>query len=699
MFKAVTGQAEGVDTNNVIEIALNQCKEQLGEMSPIAGLLFLADHLDHHLAIAEIKKVFPGIALAGCTSGGEMSSSMGFSHYSLCLTLLVSDTVEIASGIAPNLSQNPEIAAREAIQTARDKLHSSPKLCLVFPGILTVGFNAFLKSIHNELNGECLVFGGMAGGSEYALEQLRQFSDSGIFSDSVSVLLFSGPLKIISRISNSWKPVGAKSVVTKGTEEVIERIGKQEALQFYRDAFGKYSEPLPEMPLAIYDDKGRFYLRSAKGFDEQKGSVSYTTPIREGRIVQLTEALPTDILSSLDDDLNSLVKDIGEDWSSGLALLFSCTSRGWILGQRTSKEIESATAIFPEHIPVAGFYTFGEIATEDRSEPPRLHNCTLVSLLLGEENGAEGKRDSPIRFNPKAASPKEDPELLKIKLEQARESQAHLEMQKESFTNMQRKMGEDLTRANKQIQETNLFLKQSLTLAQEVQQNLLPHTAPTLGCLDIAAKSLYCDETGGDYFDYHADKNYLNIILGDVSGHGISAALLMSTARALLRMRMNYGGSPSEIVKDVNHFLTSDVKDTGRFMTLFLLRVNLADRNLSWVKAGHEPGIRYSPETTKFEELRGKGIALGVASDLLYEEYHSSPLNKGEIILLGTDGLTEARSINDEYYGKNRLKMCLKSNSHLSAQQILESCLQDISNFREGKPREDDETLIIIKAL
>jgi hypothetical protein len=137
------------------------------------------------------------------------------------------------------------------------------------------------------------------------------------------------------------------------------------------------------------------------------------------------------------------------------------------------------------------------------------------------------------------------------------------------------------------------MIKQSLDLARDVQQNLLPHKNPQMQRLDIAGRSIYCDETGGDYYDFiisDAGKNgQLAVAIGDVSGHGISSALLMATVRSSLRQRLSQPGGAGDIISDVNRQLAHDVEDSGQFMTLFYLKIDPTKQELQWVRAGHDP--------------------------------------------------------------------------------------------------------------
>jgi sigma-B regulation protein RsbU (phosphoserine phosphatase) len=244
-------------------------------------------------------------------------------------------------------------------------------------------------------------------------------------------------------------------------------------------------------------------------------------------------------------------------------------------------------------------------------------------------------------------------------------------------------------------------MRRSLSLAKEVQQALLPRKAPHVKGLDIAAASVYCDETGGDYYDFFEDgahaEGKVRVVLGDVSGHGISSALLMATARAFLRQRSGLPGSLSSIVADVNRQLAGDVEESGGFMTLFYLAVDAKNRELSWVRAGHDPGIFYDPQADSFEELRGSGMALGVQQNAQFEENQKINLACNQTVILGTDGIWEARNPRGEMFGKQPIYQVLRQNSGASAEQILTACLGRLSRFAANRPPEDDVTMIVIK--
>ena len=221
--------------------------------------------------------------------------------------------------------------------------------------------------------------------------------------------------------------------------------------------------------------------------------------------------------------------------------------------------------------------------------------------------------------------------------------------------------------------------------------------------LDIAGISLYCDETGGDYYDFLATattpKAGTTVVVGDVSGHGAYSALLMASARAALRLRASLPGSAPEIVADVNRQFSEDVGDTGAFMTLFYLTVDGARKAARWVRAGHDPAIYYDPQTGRFEEFDGHGAPLGLNAEVVYEEMEKDNLKPGGIIFIGTDGIWETTGPDGRLFGKNALQRLIETHAHRGAHEIMQAVIRELEAYHRGIKPPDDITMVVVKLI
>ncbi len=249
--------------------------------------------------------------------------------------------------------------------------------------------------------------------------------------------------------------------------------------------------------------------------------------------------------------------------------------------------------------------------------------------------------------------------------------------------------------------EERIQMKHALDVAMHLQQNLLPKSPPSIPGLNIAARSIYCDETGGDFYDFIPLDRGLNrafgIVVGDVSGHGISAALLMGTARSFLRCRVEQAGSIGRIISDVNGLVCRDTGDTGHFLTLFYLEMSPVTGEIRWVRAGHDPALLYDPASDDFRELVGDGMALGVDPSSEYPENILENVSSGQILLIGTDGIWEAKNLHDEMFTKYRLQEVVRENADRKADDIADAITERVAAFRGDIPQEDDITLVVIK--
>jgi phosphoserine phosphatase RsbU/P len=249
--------------------------------------------------------------------------------------------------------------------------------------------------------------------------------------------------------------------------------------------------------------------------------------------------------------------------------------------------------------------------------------------------------------------------------------------------------------------EERVYMKQALDLAVEVQQSLFPTKIPYIEGMEIAGKSLYCNETGGDFYDFinvrRENKIHTGIAVGDVTGHGLSAALLMATSRAFLKSRLTQPGSIGQIMTDINRLVAEDTFETCQFVTLFYLEIEHEEKNFCWVRAGHDPAILYDPSIDEFSNIEGPGPALGILKDFKYKETQCLKFRPGQILMIGTDGIWETRNPEGKMFNKQKVKSIIKKHSNNSANQILDAIINALSDFRGTQTQDDDVTLVVIK--
>jgi sigma-B regulation protein RsbU (phosphoserine phosphatase) len=246
-------------------------------------------------------------------------------------------------------------------------------------------------------------------------------------------------------------------------------------------------------------------------------------------------------------------------------------------------------------------------------------------------------------------------------------------------------------------------LRTSLFLAGELQKNFLPAQAPEIPGLDVAGSCLYCVETGGDYFDFFMRDDRLVVVVGDVSGHGIQAALLMASARGALRQRAALAGAPAEIIRDVNMLLAQDTYGSGMFMSLFYLEIDPFAGNMTWVRAGHDPALVLTKTgggapAVEVDELMGRGMILGVDSSAGFTQ-DVRPFKQGEVVFLGTDGIWEARNTSGDMFGRDAMRRLLCDHAlgkSGSMGDMLGALQQGLINHVGGTHFEDDVTMAAV---
>lgn len=237
-----------------------------------------------------------------------------------------------------------------------------------------------------------------------------------------------------------------------------------------------------------------------------------------------------------------------------------------------------------------------------------------------------------------------------------------------------------------------------LQLAGELQHELLPAQSPQVLGLDVAVKNRSAEELGGDNFDVISDKNYTYFYLGDVTGHGVPAAIIMTMVNTLINAFVEIYDNAYDIVVKTNRRLKTRIRSTF-FMSMIMLKWDVNLKKMSYVGCGHEHLVVYRANKGACEVRMTGGIALGMVPDnsKIVKEL-DLPLEKGDTIVLYTDGITEARNMHGEMFGLQRLQKTIEQYAgEYDAEGIVYHIARDFSRFVEEHIQEDDVTLIVIK--
>lgn len=247
--------------------------------------------------------------------------------------------------------------------------------------------------------------------------------------------------------------------------------------------------------------------------------------------------------------------------------------------------------------------------------------------------------------------------------------------------------------------EERLKVKRDLDTAREIQQYLVSQTPPVIEGFDIAGQTIYCDETGGDYQDFIDLQNSdgTAAVIGDVTGHGVGAALLMAAARSSLRAHMRSISDGGQLMEAVNRDLSAD-SSGGRFLTLFFARLQPDSRSFTWISAGHETALLFDPVSSEFTELTGDGIPLGVDATWNYRA-EDATIPEGGLLIAFTDGLREAKGKSGERFGLNRLKGIIRDVHARGSNAICDHVLAEWKTHCDGADIVDDVSLMIIRAI
>jgi sigma-B regulation protein RsbU (phosphoserine phosphatase) len=270
-------------------------------------------------------------------------------------------------------------------------------------------------------------------------------------------------------------------------------------------------------------------------------------------------------------------------------------------------------------------------------------------------------------------------------------------------------MVENLRNERKMQAERDTLLREmerkntELAIAAEIQQSFLPDTISQIEGYDIAARSIMAKEVGGDFFDViplevvPLGKGQLGIMIADVSGKGIPAALFMALSRIVVRVNATwYGRRPAAAIRDANTIIAHDSR-SSMFVTLFYGLLDSANRTLTYVNAGHNPPIHFRAADGTLAEFAATGMAMGVLDDAAYSQ-ENVQMVPGDVLILYTDGITAAENADLEMFGQHRLERIILASDKVSANELCQEILTAVRTFTGDHPQSDDITLMVIRS-
>lgn len=266
-----------------------------------------------------------------------------------------------------------------------------------------------------------------------------------------------------------------------------------------------------------------------------------------------------------------------------------------------------------------------------------------------------------------------------------------------SFNQMASDLKDNIENLNRTTAEKERYAKE-MEIAKEIQDSFLPETVVEIPGYDLAAVTIPAMEIGGDLYDFiPVLGNNTGFVIADVSGKGVSAALYMAVSHTLLHACGQEDPDPSRAVHNANHLIYDDGR-SSMFITVFYGVLNPRSKTFAYVNAGHNPPLLLRDGEEPSWLTGAKGIALGVIPDVSIAPV-TLEFQKGDILVLFTDGVTEAFNELDEYFGEDRLRDCISRNKALPAQKIIDALLSEIQEFSGSAPQSDDITLIVIRVL
>ena len=389
-----------------------------------------------------------------------------------------------------------------------------------------------------------------------------------------------------------------------------------------------------------------------------------------------------------------------------------------LTGSLQTRQIEQEALLFLEGEEGNHYYILMdgevEIIKAMGTADERLLGVRQAGSFLGEmslfspdnRHTASVKARTPIRI---LEMTRDDLERLlarrpKFALEMMRTLSQRLDQSEDLTIRDLRRKNRELIKAYKELEAAQALLieqerlKRELELARQIQESILPRALPDIPCFDFGAKIEPMAQVGGDFYDFiRLNENKIAIVVGDVSDHGVPAALFMALTVTLLRAESQRLDDPGDVLRTVNHHLLG-MNETGMFVTIFYGLLDCVKREFQYARAGHEPPILMTLNGENIPFEYGAGQLIGILQDPVLDE-GTLALTPDSILLLFSDGVTEANDQEGVLFGQGRLKTALQIRCHHSAQDICDHIWDELQAYRGETVQHDDVTIVTVKVL
>ncbi len=384
MLNVAIGHSKALDSKIAIEEILHKCKNQLDNKIPQAGMIFMGMNHDHALVLSAINSTYPAINLIGCSSYAEISSGSGVTNDSIALALFESNDIEFHSVMIEAISHDLNCKISSACKQVQESTNGKLQFCISTPDSLSINNSTILQELKTSLGSNFPVFGGFAADNWY-FKNCLQFHNNAVVSNAAPVLFMSGAVSFAFGVASGWEPVSQPAKITRSVNNIIYKIEKKTAIEFYDHYLGKHTLPAAEFPLAVIDENNsdqQLQMLAPIKYNREDSSVAFAAEIPKQCKISISNASREDLIAAAK---SSIQKALAQFTGTNVQfiLLISSAARKELLGTKTIMEYNILHEAVSSETKIIGFYAYGEICPEHKDGESYLHNGAITTLVIG----------------------------------------------------------------------------------------------------------------------------------------------------------------------------------------------------------------------------------------------------------------------------------------------------------------------------